>query len=93
MIDIDGQIRYWQSGAAEDWEVAQELISGDRLRHGLFFAHLSLEKLLKAHVCRHIRDLAPRIHNLVRLAQLAILPLNENQIDILTVSCTRREER
>ncbi len=50
MIDIEKQIAYWRDGSIEDWQVAQELISNGRIRHGLFFAHLSLEKLLKAHV-------------------------------------------
>ena len=49
----------------------------------MFFAHLALEKALKAHGCRRINDLAPRMHNLVRLAELAELQLDEKQIDIL----------
>lgn len=83
MIDIEKQVAYWRSGASEDWQVATELIRRKRLRHGLFFAHLALEKVLKAHVCRHIKDLAPRMHNLVRLAELAELQLDEEQIDVL----------
>jgi HEPN domain-containing protein len=83
MIDIGKQIAHWQTGAAEDWEIAQELINSKRVRHGLFFAHLTLEKMLKAHVCRHTQNLAPRLHNLVRLAELAALPLSDAQIDLL----------
>jgi HEPN domain-containing protein len=83
MIDIDRQIAYWREGAQEDWVVAQELVDGNRTRHGLFFSHLALEKILKAHVCRKTRDLAPRIHNLVRLAELAEISLRPEQIDIL----------
>jgi len=83
MIDIRKQIAYWRIGAAEDWEIAQELINSRRVRHSLFFAHLTLEKLLKAHVCRHTQDLAPRLHNLVRLAELAALSLSDAQIDLL----------
>jgi len=83
MLDIEKQISYWRNGAAEDWAVAQELVNKNRTRHGLFFAHLALEKLLKAHVCRHAQDLAPRLHNLVRLAELAELAPNQDQIDIL----------
>lgn len=83
MIDIDRQIAYWREGAQEDWVVAQELVNGNRTRHGLFFAHLALEKVLKAHVCRQTRDLAPGIHNLVRLAELADISLRPEQIDVL----------
>ncbi len=82
-IDIQKQIEYWRNGAIEDWDVAQDLIAQNKVRHGLFFAHLALEKLLKTCVCRHIEDLAPRIHNLSRLAELASLSLSQSQTDVL----------
>ncbi len=83
MIDIQVQIVYWRNGAKEDWVVAQELLENGRIRHGLFFVHLALEKALKAHVCQKTHDLAPRIHNLVRLAELAGVSLSQEQIDVL----------
>jgi HEPN domain-containing protein len=83
MIDIQKQIEHWQNGAVEDWDVAQDLIGQNKVRHGLFFAHLALEKVLKAHVCRHTQDLAPRIHNLSRLAEITALSLNQSQQDVL----------
>lgn len=83
MIDIKKQISYWKNGAVEDLEVSKELVSSGRGRHGLFFAHLAIEKLIKAHICRHTQDLAPRIHNLVRLAEVAALSLNQTQRDIM----------
>ncbi len=83
MLEIEPQVRFWRDGAQEDLVVAQELLERGRLRHGLFFLHLALEKLLKAHVCRHTRDLAPRTHNLVRLAEVANVNLSEQQKDIL----------
>ena len=64
-------------------DLAQDLIRRNKTRHGLFFAHLALEKLLKAHVCRQTQDLPPRIHNLTRLAELAALSLDQTQVDIL----------
>ncbi|MBM4044073.1 MAG: HEPN domain-containing protein [Planctomycetes bacterium] len=83
MIEVEKHIAYWRDGAAEDWEVASELIVANRTRHGLFFAHLALEKLLKAHVCRHTKQVPPRIHNLPRLAEIAGLRLDQRQLDIL----------
>jgi HEPN domain-containing protein len=85
MIDIEKQVVYWRDGAVEDWEVAQDLIKQGRVRHGLFFAHLTLEKALKAHVCQKTSDLAPKIHDLVRLATLAGLSLTQVQLDLLAV--------
>lgn len=80
MVDIDKQVAYWRDGAGEDMTTAAYLLDGKRTRPALFFAHLALEKLLKAHICRVTRDLAPRIHNLRRLAGLARLePSREHQ--------------
>ena len=84
MIDISKQIIYWQESAKEDCEVALELVGNNRSRHGLYFVHLALEKILKAHVCKETSDLAPKIHNLIDLAQLADLTLTSYQSDILT---------
>ncbi len=75
MIDINKQIEHWRSGAFEDWNVANGLVEQGKIRHGLFFAHLALEKTLKAHVCRVKNDIAPPIHNLLRLAERASLVL------------------
>jgi len=79
MVDIEKQITYWRSSSDEDWEVAHQLLKSGRTRHGLFFAHLALEKLLKAHVCRATSGLAPRVHSLLRLADLSGLVLSEGQ--------------
>ena len=39
--------------------------------------------MLKAHVCRKTQDLAPRIHNLTRLAEVAGVGLPDNYRDLL----------
>ena len=83
MINIKKQIDYWLNGAHEDWTVAKELIEKGHSRHGLFFGHLALEKLLKAHVCLYQQDLAPRIHNLIRLSELTGLSFNQDHIRLL----------
>jgi HEPN domain-containing protein len=83
MIDIRKQVAYWRDGATEDWAVAHHLVTRGNMRHGFFFAHLALEKALKAHVCAKTGALAPRIHNLVRLAKLAGLQLAPEQATVL----------
>lgn len=83
MIDSQKHVHYWKAGAEEDWAAACQLVATDKARHGLFFAHLALEKLLKAHFCRHSGELAPRSHNLVRLAELAALVLSPELVDRL----------
>ena len=83
MIDLDRYASLLRAGAVEDWAVARDLIERDRARHGLFFAHLALEKMLKALVARATADIPPRIHNLVRLAELAALDLPPGFLDTL----------
>jgi HEPN domain-containing protein len=78
-MDIEGQVNYWKTGSAEDLAAAGSLLEKGHLRHCLFFVHLALEKMLKAHVVRATRDEPPRIHNLVRLAHMAGLKPNDAQ--------------
>ena len=83
MVDIKQQITHWRASAEQDWQVARDLVERGHARHGLFFAHLALEKALKAHVCNKIDDLAPKLHNLVRLAELVGLDTAEKHLDLL----------
>ena len=47
-------------------------------------AQRRLEKMLKAHVCRATEDLPPKIHNLVRLAELTGLSFSKTQQEFLS---------
>jgi HEPN domain-containing protein len=42
-----------------------------------------LEKILKAHICLNTGDIAPRLHNLVRLAELSGIQISQEQTDLL----------
>jgi len=70
-MGVEEQVGYWTTGSAEDLAAGQTLLEKGYLRHGLFFAHLALEKMRKAHVVRTTHQVPPRIHNLIRLARLA----------------------
>ena len=82
-IDVDKQIAFWRKSAEEDMAVARDLVHRKHIRHGLFFAHLGLEKALKAHVSRTTKDIPPRLHNLIRLTELADLNPQPAYVDIL----------
>ncbi len=84
MVDISEQISYWQNSAREDFEVAKQLVDSGKNRHGLFFAHLALEKVLKAHVCKTTQELAPRVHNLVRLSEISGITTPESYVILLS---------
>jgi len=83
MLDVEKYVEHWKDGALEDMKVAQQLVNENHIRHGLFFAHLALEKVLKAHIFRITEDYPPKIHNLPRLAELANIQLNDYQRKVL----------
>jgi HEPN domain-containing protein len=72
-----------QEQSIESWSDAEYLISGQRYSLGLFAAHLALEKILKALVYQNTRNTPPRIHNLMRLAELTGASLDSEQRLIL----------
>lgn len=79
-MDISRQVAYWLQGAKDDFESAEILFHRGKLRQALFFTHLALEKILKAHVTRATADVPPRIHNLIRLAELSGLSIPQERI-------------
>src|SRR6266540_7426370 len=83
-FDIEKQIAHWRGGADEAWEAAVDMINRDhRIQFGLFFVHLALEKIIKAHVWRAVQKMPPHIHNLPRLAEIANLPLDSKNRKVL----------
>lgn len=84
MINIATQINHWRSTSLEELQAARILLQKNQIRQGLFWVHLMLEKMLKAHVCKKTQEIAPRIHNLVRLSELAGLELDEDTVEFLS---------
>lgn len=78
-MDINSHIDYWVNSSNEDFDVARQLLDSWKTRHGLFFLHLSVEKMLKACVCRQTSEPAPRTHNLVRLSDILEPPLSQER--------------
>ncbi len=81
MIDVKKQIEYWTKGAEDDLSTAELLIREKRILHGLFFCHLVIEKVIKAHVVKTSGEFAPRSHNLIYLSEKIDLVFdNETEI-------------
>jgi len=73
-------IKYWCDSSKHDLESAESLFIAERFDWCLFVGHLSLEKLLKAiYVDKNDNLIPPKIHNLVRLAELSNIQLDEKQ--------------
>jgi HEPN domain-containing protein len=70
-VSLQRLLLHWTSGADEDLLAAKSLINKRYYRQGLFLAHLSVEKYLKAIITRTTGAEAPYLHNLVRLAEIA----------------------
>lgn len=83
MLNIPKQIEYWVRTAEEDFEVGSNLIKAGKTRHGLFFIHLAMEKMLKACVCKNLSKTPPKIHNLIDLYRLAGLEADIERQDAL----------
>ncbi len=84
-MEISKQLTYWREGAISDLETAELLIKNRRLLHGLFFCHLTMEKILKAFVVKTTLELPPKSHNLLRLYEIAHLSLADDEIQLLEI--------
>ncbi len=82
-FNIQKQIDQWKGGATEALETADLLIEKNKISFGLFFCHLAIEKILKAHYIRCTEKLAPKTHDLEYLFQNTDLLLSLEQSKLL----------
>jgi len=66
-----------------DLETARALLKTRRYLHVLFMCQQALEKILKAHATVRTARFPPRIHNLVRLGELADTELSTAERELL----------
>ena len=92
--DIDKLINFWTSEAEEALQVAGHLVEKGDFSYALFFGHLALEKMLKALCIKKLQAHAPPIHNLVRLAKIAGIELDEQtESALVTITAFNIESR
>jgi HEPN domain-containing protein len=82
-LDIKKIVNYWKATAEHDYETMLSLFKSKRYYGSLFFGHVVLEKILKAHVVRTTEKEAPKIHNLARLQELAGIEISREEKDLL----------
>jgi HEPN domain-containing protein len=86
-IDIENLINFWATEAEDALRVADHLVEKEDFSYALFFGHLALEKMLKALCVKKIKGHAPPIHNLIRLAKVADIDLDEqNENELITIT-------
>ncbi|MDP2911350.1 MAG: HEPN domain-containing protein [Candidatus Omnitrophota bacterium] len=76
---IRKDIQYWVNISRYDFDTAFSLLKGRRYLYVLFMCQQSVEKMLKGLIIFKTKKFPPRIHDLVRLAELA--GLEKKQID------------
>lgn len=76
-------IREWVDRAEYDLESARTMLAGGRYFYVVFCCQQAVEKALKAIIISKTGQLAPRIHNLPRLAELAELPIEASRLDLM----------
>jgi HEPN domain-containing protein len=76
---VRAETERWLTMAEEDWEVSRLVLAAGHRSAFVFHAHLCLEKTLKAIVMEESGSrLPPYIHNLVQLAALTGLTIDDN---------------
>ena len=83
MFDIEKHVDLWKEGAKESLDDARYLINGGRVTLGLFALHLALEKAIKAQIVEKTKEMPPKIHNLLTLANVIPLTLAPEQERLL----------
>jgi len=76
-------IDYWQKTAENDYKIMLSLYRLKHYSYCLFFGHIVLEKILKALVVKNTNEQAPKIHDLVRLQDLAGLGFENSKVILL----------
>jgi HEPN domain-containing protein len=84
MMTKEEHIKHWVKGAQYDWTGAEDAFNTEHYVHCLFWAHLTMEKLSKAHwVKNHQDNIPPRIHNVVWLLGQSNIDLGEETMKFL----------
>jgi len=81
---MEAHMEYWLTQSDNDLPVAESMLENGHYTWRLFIGHLVLEKLFKAIYVRENQKIAPRIHDLVKLAKSTSLNLSDEQLVFLS---------
>ena len=76
-------INFWVETAENDYKTMLNLFESKDYHWSLFMGHLVIEKLLKALYVKNKNGNIPRTHDLLRLAEKAVIDTTEDQKDDL----------
>ena len=75
--NIEKLVQHWIDTSEKDYKTMQNLLKSGDYSWAMFLGHLVLEKLLKAHYVKNQRKHALFTHDLLRLATIAGLKIDE----------------
>ena len=79
MMTKEQHINHWLDGAQYDWVGAEKAFNAKCYVHCLFWAHLVLEKIAKAHwIKTHQENIPPKVHNVHWLLEESNIDLGED---------------
>ena len=84
-MNVEKQIQYWIDATNENVDVAEYLINGKKTVECLFFSHLALETMLKAHLTKFTKQTPPKIHNLISIADKANVELDDQTRNFFSI--------
>lgn len=75
---MDKKSQEWLKQADYDIETAEFMFNGGRFFYAVFMCHLAIEKALKGLYREKVKDIPPKVHNLVYLLnKIGIKPFEE----------------
>jgi len=85
-MNKEEHIKYWVESSGNDFDAAMDLFNSGKYLHCMFFIHLSIEKICKAHwVKDNSENYPPKVHNLIYLLKQTTTILTDDQTDFLTI--------
>jgi HEPN domain-containing protein len=80
---MDDLSRQWAERAQYDLDTADAMFNAGRYLYVLFCCQQAVEKAIKAVIVRRSDECPPRIHQLVRLAEVGRVAIDEKQVGFL----------
>ncbi|MCE5268149.1 MAG: HEPN domain-containing protein [Planctomycetaceae bacterium] len=80
---MDDLSRQWADQARYDLETADAMLKAGRYLYVVFCCQQAVEKAIKAFIIRKTGEFPPRVHNLVRLAEVAEIESDGERIRFL----------
>lgn len=82
--EVQARAKYWLATAKHDYDTMIVLYEAKRYPDSLFFGHIILEKILKAHYVAENKKEAPKTHDLAYLKKnITNIQLSENELNLL----------